>query len=186
MKKTIPFMLSFLAIISIASTPVLGNIQNAYAGLECDAPVPSEVMIDLDPGEFSLIHKTISCQEDITDFSFDDSDCENKGIVVFFNEPMIVDFVNLEFNESIFGPEDAGEIHCTVRINIDILGQPDFVLQQIWINEPEPVVGGEFSPIDSTALVLAGLQTSAIWMIPVLAGVAGSAFGILYIKSRRN
>ncbi len=48
------------------------------------------------------------------------------------------------------------------------------------------VVGGEFLPIDSTALVLAGLQTSAIWMLPVLAGVAGSAFGILYIKSRRN
>jgi len=47
-------------------------------------------------------------------------------------------------------------------------------------------VGGEFLPIDSTALVLAGLQTSAIWMLPVLAGVAGSAFGILYIKSRRN
>ncbi len=50
----------------------------------------------------------------------------------------------------------------------------------------EIVVGGEFSPIDSTALLLAGLQTSAIWMLPVLAGVAGSAFGVLYIKSRRN
>jgi len=47
-------------------------------------------------------------------------------------------------------------------------------------------VGGEILPIDSTALVLAGLQTSAIWMLPVLAGVAGSAFGIIYIKSRRN
>ena len=50
----------------------------------------------------------------------------------------------------------------------------------------EQVVGGEFLPIDSTALVLAGLQTSAIWMLPVLAGIAGSAFGVLYIKSRRN
>jgi len=51
---------------------------------------------------------------------------------------------------------------------------------------PPPKVGGEFLPIDSTALVLAGLQSSAIWMLPVLAGVAGSAFGILYIKYRRN
>jgi len=49
-----------------------------------------------------------------------------------------------------------------------------------------PIVGGNFLPIDSTVLVLAGLQTSAIWMLPVLTGVAGSAFGILYIKSRRN
>jgi len=47
-------------------------------------------------------------------------------------------------------------------------------------------IGGEFLPTDSTALMLAGLQSSAIWMLPVLAGVAGSAFGILYIKSRRN
>jgi len=51
---------------------------------------------------------------------------------------------------------------------------------------PTPPVGGEFLPIDSTALVLAGLQTSAIWMLPVLAGVAGSAFGVLYIKHKRN
>ena len=52
---------------------------------------------------------------------------------------------------------------------------------------PCPVqVGGELLPIDSTALLLAGLQSSAIWMLPVLAGVAGSAFGVLYIKSRRN
>jgi len=57
----------------------------------------------------------------------------------------------------------------------------------LFLNEcTEDVVGGEFLPIDSTALVLAGLQTSAIWMLPVLAGVAGSAFAVLYIKSRRN
>jgi len=48
------------------------------------------------------------------------------------------------------------------------------------------VVGGEFMSIDTTALMLAGLQSSAIWMLPVLAGVVGSAFGVLYIKSRRN
>jgi len=54
------------------------------------------------------------------------------------------------------------------------------------ITAKSDVVGGEFLPIDNTALLTAGLQTSAIWMLPVLAGVAGSAFGILYIKSRRN
>jgi len=48
----------------------------------------------------------------------------------------------------------------------------------------EIVVGGEFSPIDSTALVLAGLQSSAIWMLPILAGAAG--IGAYYIKTRMN
>jgi len=66
---------------------------------------------------------------------------------------------------------------------------PSIQSAKVWtvsFDEPKEVVGGEFLPIDSTALVLVGLQTSAIWMLPVLAGVAGSAFGILYIKSRRN
>jgi len=49
---------------------------------------------------------------------------------------------------------------------------------------PCPVVGGEFLPIDSTALMLAGLQSSAIWMLPVLAGAAG--VGAFYIKTRMN
>jgi len=45
-------------------------------------------------------------------------------------------------------------------------------------------VGGLPMVIDSNALLLAGLQSSAIWMLPVLAGAAGvSAF---YIKTRMN
>ena len=44
------------------------------------------------------------------------------------------------------------------------------------------VVGGESLSIDSTALVLAGLQSSAIWMIPTLAGLAGA--GAYLIKFR--
>jgi len=47
-----------------------------------------------------------------------------------------------------------------------------------------PSVGGELLPIDNTALLIAGLQTSAIWMLPVLAGAAG--VGAYYIKTRMN
>lgn len=67
------------------------------------------------------------------------------------------------------------------------IGDPvtDHITDLTFVECPD-VVGGELLPIDSTALVLAGLQTSAIWMLPVLAGIAGSAFGILYIKYRRN
>jgi len=49
---------------------------------------------------------------------------------------------------------------------------------------PPDVVGGELLPIDSTALLLAGLQSSAIWMLPVLAGAAGA--GIAAFKLRRK
>ncbi|MGI0057818.1 MAG: hypothetical protein ACREAK_10670 [Nitrosarchaeum sp.] len=39
-------------------------------------------------------------------------------------------------------------------------------------------------PIDSTALLLAGIQTSAVWMATLLTGVVGAA--VIYIKKKRN
>ena len=66
------------------------------------------------------------------------------------------------------------------------INQDGFVFMQgdvkslIMIDE----VGGEIIPIDTTALLLAGLQTSAIWMLPVLVGAAGA--GAYYIKTRLN
>ncbi len=45
-------------------------------------------------------------------------------------------------------------------------------------------VGGEFLPIDFTVLVLAGLQTSAIWMLPVLAVAAAAGIAAFKIRKR--
>ncbi len=49
---------------------------------------------------------------------------------------------------------------------------------------PLPPVGGEFLPIESTALLLAGLQSSAIWMLPILAVAAGA--GAYFVRTRMN
>ncbi len=48
------------------------------------------------------------------------------------------------------------------------------------------VVGGEFLPIDSTALILAGAQTNAIWIMSALAVIGSIAFGALYVSSKKN
>jgi len=48
------------------------------------------------------------------------------------------------------------------------------------------MVGGEFLPIDSTALMLAGLQSSAIWMLPVLAGIAGTGFYLVKFRTNKE
>ena len=45
-------------------------------------------------------------------------------------------------------------------------------------------VGGQLLSIDSAALILAGLQSSSIWMIPALAGIAGA--GVYFVRSRMN
>ncbi|MCZ6582951.1 MAG: hypothetical protein O6761_07255 [Thaumarchaeota archaeon] len=51
---------------------------------------------------------------------------------------------------------------------------------------PEVVVGGEILPIDTTALLLAGAQTNAVWIMSALAVIGSIAFGALYITSKRN
>ena len=48
----------------------------------------------------------------------------------------------------------------------------------------DSMIGGELLSTDTTALMVAGLQSSAIWMLPALAGAAGA--GAYYIKGRMN
>jgi len=47
-------------------------------------------------------------------------------------------------------------------------------------------VGGEFLPIDTTALLIAGAQTNAVWIMSALAVIGSIAFGALYLTSRKN
>jgi hypothetical protein len=47
-----------------------------------------------------------------------------------------------------------------------------------------PPVAGESLSINSTALLISGLSSSAIWMVPTLAGIAGA--GVYYIRTRVN
>jgi len=45
-------------------------------------------------------------------------------------------------------------------------------------------VAGELLPLDSSALVIGGLASSAVWMIPSVAGVLGA--GVYLVKFRKN
>lgn len=57
----------------------------------------------------------------------------------------------------------------------------------LYLNEcAAPLVGGELLSIDSTALMLAGLQSSAIWMIPTLAGLAGAGFYLVKFRTNKE
>jgi len=78
--------------------------------------------------------------------------------------PQIADqFINREV--SIFG--DDPELLCTLATKV-IIG---------------PVVGGINIPIDTSSLLLAGVQSISMWMIPVV--IAGVGIGIFVIKRRK-
>jgi len=48
------------------------------------------------------------------------------------------------------------------------------------------IVGGELLSINTTALILAGAQTNAVWLMSALAVIGSVAFGVLYITSKKN
>jgi hypothetical protein len=45
-------------------------------------------------------------------------------------------------------------------------------------------VAGELLSLDSTALFVSGISSSAIWMVPMLAGIAGA--GVYFIRARTH
>ncbi len=183
MKKTIPFMFTILAIASIASTAVLGNPQTAYAGNGC---VLEPDMVDagiLDIGDRFVVLKKVTCSEDILTVDLFDIDCVDKGIEVRLGDFGINGGVwdGEEVIDNI--PGASGKITCTVDFKIEFTGGFTGLFQTIMVTTPAPtVVGGEFSPIDSTALLLASTQSFS-WMIPVL--LSGIGIG-LFVVTRKN
>jgi len=84
MKKIIPFMLSVLAIASIASITVLGNTQTAYAGSFCTLS-PTQVTLTLAKDESSaVITKIVDCDNTISLITQDPFDKINNFSLVYF------------------------------------------------------------------------------------------------------
>jgi|CXWL01.1.fsa_nt_gi hypothetical protein len=50
----------------------------------------------------------------------------------------------------------------------------------------DPPVAGELLSINSTALLISGLSSSAIWMVPTLAGIAGSGIYLVKFRNKDN
>jgi len=183
MKKTIPFMISVLAIASMVSIGVLGNAQTAYAGsppITSCTITPDMVNVQLGPNESVEIPKTIECDGFLTEFDFFDNCVFNTVFIGSTN----FQGTTATFTETILNVGDISEEHCTVDfIVVDEFQNEVILIQEIWINEQEEiVVGGDFLPIDSTSLLLAGAQ-SFYWMIPVVLSVLGIG---LFVATRKS
>jgi len=72
------------------------------------------------------------------------------------------------------------------KIEIEIVSPGGWVFDDFEFCTGQDMVGGEFLPIDSTALLLAGAQTNAVWILSALAVIGSVAFGALYITSKKN
>jgi len=184
-KKAIPLLFSVLAVASITFIGVLGNTQTVYAG----APVgfsctisPNEVTLTLEQGETSaVIIKLLDCNGFILSFGFDFNDCFNKGIVPT-PTTTIFNFQQIQFDETITNEGGApGVTHCDMTFSVTpFTGSPVNVIQKIWIETGSEMImiGGELLSLDTTALLLAGAQMNAAWLIPVIVVAIGFAIVI--------
>ncbi|MDH3278508.1 MAG: hypothetical protein OEM21_10470 [Nitrosopumilus sp.] len=81
----------------------------------------------------------------------------------------------------------SGEHVATIQDQTDAAGIPAGFQVTITLHEtddcPKPVAG-ELLSLDSSALVIGGLASSAVWIIPTIAGIAGA--GVYLVKLRTN
>jgi len=157
--KTIPLLFSFLAVASIAFTGVLGNTQSVYAGV-CfidDCP-PGESCSP--EGELCIPDGATFCETDSACDSLDNA-CENFGCFDNVCEP----FEQLACLEGLVCDPNTGE--CVPENG----------------NGAQPVAG-ELLPLDSTALLIGGLTSMSVWMIPAVVGLAG--VGVYLVKFRKH
>jgi len=107
---------------------------------------------------------------DVMDIALDDFP-GNPSALTFFNSFLIVDFFDaLSFiannNEVTF---------------IDILDESS---RGLTVVIPVIPTGGELIPLDTTALLLAGVQSVSMWMIPVV--LSGAGIGVFVIMRSRK
>jgi hypothetical protein len=60
------------------------------------------------------------------------------------------------------------------------------IIQKLIKESCEVPVAGELLSLDSSALVIAGLASSAVWMIPTIAGIAGAGVYLLKLRANRD
>jgi hypothetical protein len=180
-KKAIPLLFSLLAVASIG---ILGNTSSVYAQIPpvTDCTInPTEVRLQLGSGELSeAIPKEILCDGPIEGIS-PEGDCQFNSIST--QNPAGLGTAVVTFDELVQNLGNTSEEHCVVTFLISgVEGGLIEVFQDLWINEQQ--VAGELLPIMSSALVIAGVSTIAVWMIPTVLGLAGA--GVYLVKFRKQ
>ena len=137
--------------------------------------------LPVDTGLFDVFYRSVlpgpafGAELGVTDVT---QDATAPGFAHFF-EPIAGDYFDSTVNDQAFHV-----VWTDFRIP-----DPDNMKGSRFVDKGDkrvapPVVGGDILPLETTALLAAGIQTSAMWLIPLLAGIAG--VGVYLVKTRTN
>jgi len=137
----------------------------AFIGIDFVDPVSSASVLVLDVGEQGLILEAFNAADELVD----SASVVNPDLGVGEFDTLSVSGAGI------------------VRLNVSQL-LPSASLEGYLIDDLrftlETIVAGELLPVDSSALVIAGLTSMSVWMIPTILGLAGA--GIYLVKFRAN
>lgn len=204
-KKTIPVMgitvLLLLVNIPLAEANLIGDIMhvlvvnNSQVLTLCDEDVlvvdpgvelttcmlSTEISIDINGDSIWFVSNTILPDGFLVgnlEYDFTDMDWVNPGPgiitgVELFGITTVPSFTLSHTTDSVHFEHDeitldcGGQTECPLEFHIDIDTEHD----------DRQAIGGEFVPMSTSALLLAGAQNSMAWMIPLMVAVAG--FGLV-------
>jgi len=114
-------------------------------------------------------------------FEFTDLDWFNnpngKIIGVELVNPQTVPISTLEFGDHSISVEND-------QFTLDCGGPPECIIEWHIDIETFHPVAGELLPLDNSALMIAGLTSMTVWMVPTVLGLAG--VGVYLVKFRAN
>ena len=170
-------------------TPWDGTIE--WWVFEDNAGSPGAIV---DQGNGVLAGRTLTgeiiadtCDEYVMDFDLDHEVSLDGNVRYWLGLHMAPDFTTVngdywELTDNAFGADGMTSLGGTFDNWEDFGVRFAFFLT----GHPPGVVGGDLLPIDNTALLLAGLQSSSVWILSSLAVIGSVTFGILYIKTKRD
>jgi hypothetical protein len=162
----------------------------AFAGSEepfCEFIEGGLVDIQLPADGQYLVHKVIQCNDNILQgTSQNTSECSSVGIGIGFEPGGTTIGGTITQDETLTNLSlGDNEGHCTVSWTINLVSGEVNLEQEFWFNVPQTTsVAGQLLPLDSTALLIGGLSSMSVFMIPAVAGIAGAAVYLVKFRAR--
>jgi len=95
----------------------------------------------------------------------------------------IWDDINLSVPAST-GTLTPPDLYFILACGEDILGAGNLKYQSSGVFENQAPVGGELLQINTAALLVAGISTSSLWMVPILGAVVG--YGVYRLSTKKH
>jgi len=164
----------------LALVLVAGMTSPAFAVFDCTFTEGQMINENFGLNEEVPVNGLIDCNNTVQTWTSDSSSCDEIGVAVGGGVANTGNGISIDF-DAINNELGNDEGHCTIEWEIFThSGASVPLIQELWFNERQ--VAGELLPLDSSALMIAGLTSMSVWMVPAVAGLAG--VGVYLVKYR--